>query len=473
MTIDFKDSRHTLFVLLLMFLTPFLMVLIFALAFNVKAQPDIAEAISETPLLVVTLILIIASQRIRNSRVVYIPLIVGCYTILLGTVEDIITEFYAFSGLFYNYSFQDFLWVGYALVTVAFVNWIRILGVTEDRYAALDMRHRDLIGALPEGVVIGELDETITFANKKFAEIIGYELSEVVGKSVLEFVDSTEHERVNSETYLRKAGMSSVYEVWMVQKNGTRRIVRVSAVPGRDKTGKVIGTIAVVSDETDRKRIEEQSVQQKRERELYASLLRHDLGNDLQVVLGYIQAVRQLKDDPQTNVDSMLESAEAVSLRMAHLVKALGTPAESYDGRVVNLLQNCATNAEKSSRGLSITITPDSGTEELRAAGGTLLPMAFDNIFRNAAEHAGENPEVNVRVSEEIGTAVIVISDNGIGIPKDIRKEIFRRGGFLNGRGLGLYLTRQIIKACGGMIEILDQEEASGATFRITLPLLL
>ncbi|MHA1933756.1 MAG: ATP-binding protein [Candidatus Thorarchaeota archaeon] len=473
MTIDFKDSRHTWFILLLIFVTPLLMVLMFALNFNTIAQPDIAEAISESPLLVVTLILIVTSQRIRSQRIVYIPLLVGCYIILLGSVEAILREFYEFSGIIFNYGLQDMLWAGFALVVVAFVNWIRILGVTEDRYATLDMRHRDLIGALPEGVVIGELDETITFANKKFAEILGYELNEVVGKSVLEFVDSTEHERVNSETYLRKAGMSSVYEVWMVQKNGTRRIVRVSAVPGRDKSGKVIGTIAVVSDETDRKRIEEQSVQQKRERELYASLLRHDLGNDLQVVLGYIQTVRQLKEDPLTNVDSMLESAEAVSLRMAHLVKALGTPTESYDGRVVNLLQKCATNAEKANRGLAITIAPDLGTEELRAAGGTLLPMAFDNIFRNAAEHAGENPKVEVRVSEEIGTAVIVISDNGMGIPKDIHTEIFRRGGFLNGRGLGLYLTRQIVRACGGMIEILSQEETSGATFRITLPLLL
>ena len=56
----------------------------------------------------------------------------------------------------------------------------------------------------------------------------------------------------------------------------------------------------------------------------------------------------------------------------------------------------------------------------------------------------------------------------GPGVRDEIRNHLFQRGGSGDGHGFGLYLTRQIIAACGGTIELVDTD--MGATFRIVLP---
>ena len=61
-----------------------------------------------------------------------------------------------------------------------------------------------------------------------------------------------------------------------------------------------------------------------------------------------------------------------------------------------------------------------------------------------------------------------MVSDEGPGVREEIRNHIFARGGSGDGHGFGLYLTRQIVAACGGTIEIVDT--GVGATFKIVIP---
>jgi len=257
----------------------------------------------------------------------------------------------------------------------------------------------------------------------------------------------------------------------MFSKSGERRIVRVSAVPKMNEQGKVEGVISVITDITERIKSEEEKALQEREKELYASLLQHDLGNDLQVILGYIDAVRMLAHDMPDSAKDMLESAQAASVRMANLLKALGTPAQPSNEGIGPFLERIASQCEKANRGLSIEINADEGTRNLKPTGSSLLPMAFENIFRNAAMHAGHNPIINVRISRHDGSLAILISDNGPGIPEDMRPKLFHRGASEGRGGLGLYLTKQILSACGGSIQLRDIDGLEGATFEVNLPL--
>ena len=97
-----------------------------------------------------------------------------------------------------------------------------------------------------------------------------------------------------------------------------------------------------------------------------------------------------------------------------------------------------------------------------------MLQMAFANLFRNSANYAGDNPIVNISVVKGSENAIITVSDNGPGVKEDLRRNIFERGGSVDGHGFGLYLTRQIVAACGGTIELADTEK--GATFKIVIP---
>lgn len=120
------------------------------------------------------------------------------------------------------------------------------------------------------------------------------------------------------------------------------------------------------------------------------------------------------------------------------------------------------------------------------------LSEALLNVLENAVKYSPENTEIQIRISELVTFLRMEIEDEGIGIPKNERHRIFQRfyrGGEASvqeqpGSGVGLYLTRRIVEAHGGMIRAADavknvrnadrsrkkQENRGGTTFIIQLP---
>jgi signal transduction histidine kinase len=91
--------------------------------------------------------------------------------------------------------------------------------------------------------------------------------------------------------------------------------------------------------------------------------------------------------------------------------------------------------------------------------------------MRNTAQYCGETPVVVIQVAEKDDRVFIRVSDNGPGIPESIRSSLFQRGTSTNGGGLGLYLTREILRACKGDIQLEESRKNEGAVFMIELPL--
>ncbi|MBD3406568.1 MAG: PAS domain S-box protein [Candidatus Lokiarchaeota archaeon] len=341
--------------------------------------------------------------------------------------------------------------------------------LAEERIQRREKEYRLLLETIPEGLMVVGLDESIVFANKALSEMLLYEPEELVTMNLKEIVTKRDLSLLQFETKKRKKEQASTYEIEMVRKDNEVRIFRISAVPSKDADGKINGTIAVCIDVTERKRMEDLAEQRRRESDLYASLLRHDVGNDLQVVLGYIEAIKMFSSDLTGTANEMIESAFAAAERMSELVKSFDKLDKEVEANISKMLTKIAKQAEKTHRGMKIEIDyPE--TENLKVAGGSLLPMAFENILRNSAQYCGNDPKVDISISRDLEDVIIIISDNGPGIPEEIRPRLFSRGISTTGGGLGLYLTRQIIWACGGDIELLDSK--NGSTFKINLPLL-
>jgi signal transduction histidine kinase len=92
------------------------------------------------------------------------------------------------------------------------------------------------------------------------------------------------------------------------------------------------------------------------------------------------------------------------------------------------------------------------------------LQEAFENLFRNAVEHAGEDVTVRVGRSE----AGFYVEDDGPGIPSDRRESVFERGNSSNdGTGLGLSIVQSIVEAHGWSIHVAAGSDA-GARFDVT-----
>lgn len=202
--------------------------------------------------------------------------------------------------------------------------------------------------------------------------------------------------------------------------------------------------------------------------ELYTSLMSHDAGNDLQAILGYIEAALMVPEGCSPRTLELLEAAQASALRMTSLIKAFKPEVSDAENRLISILEMSSLQAEKAHIGLTINVNASDETRDIEVAGGSLLQMAFANLFRNAAEHAGQDPAVVINVTKDDSNAVITVSDQGPGIKKEFRSKIFERGGIGDGHGFGLYLTKQIVAACGGSIELMDSE--TGAEFKFIIP---
>ena len=107
------------------------------------------------------------------------------------------------------------------------------------------------------------------------------------------------------------------------------------------------------------------------------------------------------------------------------------------------------------------------------------LRTAVSNVLDNAVKYSGDHVDVEVRLLEAEGKRVMLsVEDQGVGIPPEDLKRIFRRFYRIThrsltqvkGTGLGLFIVKSIAKKHGGRAFALSEGEGQGTTVVIELP---
>ena len=208
------------------------------------------------------------------------------------------------------------------------------------------------------------------------------------------------------------------------------------------------------------------------ELEVYTQLLRHDLRNDLQAILGLIEVAELFVDLDITKVRENLSQSLSLGDRMVQLLHVFSMPLEQPGTDLVKHIEEAAKESRKTYPDLKILVTSDTDASKTSFTASRLLPMVWQNIFRNAAQYAGIEPKVRVDISRNLDEFVITILDNGPGIPESKRNFLFRRGSDTDAedRGLGLYLSRIVLESHGGSIELIETKKGEGTMFVIKIP---
>lgn len=125
---------------------------------------------------------------------------------------------------------------------------------------------------------------------------------------------------------------------------------------------------------------------------------------------------------------------------------------------------------------LEIDITP----EPLYVAGDAMrLAQVFNNLLNNAAKYTERGGLIRIDARIEDHTAVISVSDNGIGIGKEDLGRVFdmfaqvqrTRGRSQGGLGIGLNIVKHLVEMHGGQIEVRSDGPDQGSCFTVRLPL--
>jgi len=121
----------------------------------------------------------------------------------------------------------------------------------------LDQKYRMFFENMGEGVCILDENMVITLVNDKLCETSGYSKDELLGKKVYTFFGGVSKEIIKRESRKRRKGKSSHYTLVGKTKEGKEIFFSVCSVPLIDKKGKFNGAIAVISDITEKKKLEE------------------------------------------------------------------------------------------------------------------------------------------------------------------------------------------------------------------------
>ena len=128
---------------------------------------------------------------------------------------------------------------------------------SEEELEQLRRFSESTIQTMTEGLVLTDADGRFTFVNPAAARMLGYTPTEMIDRQVLSFVPRDQHAIVRRADEKRSKGVSDRYELVFLHRDNSRRTFLVSGGP-RIQGAQIGGTMAVLTDITDRKRMEEE-----------------------------------------------------------------------------------------------------------------------------------------------------------------------------------------------------------------------
>lgn len=123
--------------------------------------------------------------------------------------------------------------------------------------------YRDIVENIAEGIRVLDENGMVIYANNALCSMLGYDRKDVIGKTMYDLYPPEEHHLVTKHLEDRKSGKAARYEIRYVGKNGEKLFAGVSAMPITDKDGKYQGTYSLVRDITERKKLEQQILEEK------------------------------------------------------------------------------------------------------------------------------------------------------------------------------------------------------------------
>ena len=118
-------------------------------------------------------------------------------------------------------------------------------------------------------------------------------------------------------------------------------------------------------------------------------------------------------------------------------------------------------------------LTPDSPAEII--GNPTAISILMRNLVDNAIRYCPENSFIKIDIQETPNRTILTVTDNGPGIPKDLRERVFERfyrmmGTKASGTGLGLGIVLQITKLHKADIDLLEPDNHPGLVVKIAFP---
>lgn len=207
------------------------------------------------------------------------------------------------------------------------------------------------------------------------------------------------------------------------------------------------------------------------------STVAHDIRSPVSIINGFVD----LMEDESTTSSERGEFAEIIRDEIKSTINMITEVLDFAKGKtsilprkagVRSIVKHFRTRLEQMCRERDTKLTIEEASKQIVYVDEEKINRVFYNISKNALEAMGNGGELCFRVYDENDMVVFQFTDNGPGIPGEIRDRLFDSfvtSGKKSGTGLGLAIVKKIIEEHNGRI-LIESPEEGGACFRIKLP---
>ena len=353
--------------------------------------------------------------------------------------------------------------------------------MAENRLKLSEERLRLLLQNINDGIIVHEVSSEgpgkILEVNDRICDMTGYTRDEFLHMSIQDLDVPEQQANVSRISDNIFSKMYSLFETECIRKDGQRVPVEISARLF-DLQGKPT-VLAVVRDITERKILEKEmelysaeltrfaeTLRQTNDKlNLMNSITRHDILNQLTLILGYLELTKEQFHDPklQEYLGAEIRSARNIQnqIMFTKEYQDIGSQAPKWFNLNNTILSAAA--------GLSLSpVTVSLPVDAFEIYADPLLEKVFYTLLENAIRHGKKVTEIVFSCREQETGLMILCQDNGEGIPAGVIEDIFQQKYFQH-TGYGLFLSRAILNITGISIKETG-EPGKGARFEILVP---
>ncbi|MDY0985432.1 PAS domain-containing sensor histidine kinase [Microbacterium sp. CFBP9023] len=277
------------------------------------------------------------------------------------------------------------------------------------------------------------------------------------------------------------AGLPVDSHIDVATVGGSTVPARVTVTPYQDSDGSRHGYLLVITDET-------RAVEVARMKDEFVGMISHELRTPLSAIIGFLDLLQNdpaqpLTTDQQEFVDIIERNAQRLlnlvgDLLFTAQVESGRFPLERRDADVTELVRSAVASSGPHAQreGIEIVAEIPASPVVLSLDSGR-IGQALDNLLSNAIKFTAAGGRVTAGVRLVDGGVELSVRDTGVGIPEDEQGMLFTRffrastatRNAVPGVGLGLTITRAIVLAHGGTMDVTSREGV-GTEFRMLLP---
>lgn len=347
----------------------------------------------------------------------------------------------------------------------------------KERLARSEAKFKVIAESNMIGLILWDEKNNIVDANEAFLNILDYERQELLKqKSGLKELTPSEFWEADREAVkeMRETGSCKPYEKEFFNKSGLTVPVLVGGAFIKDEEYQ---GISYVIDITERK-------EREKEKDIF---LGHELKNPLAVIKGFSQLlVKKFEKKGEKEAVAYLKKIDNKINHLTRIINDITDFSRLKAGKVElnnellnfdNLVRELVSEFQADFAGEHPhEIVIEGQTGKMVLADKTRIIQILNNLLSNAVKYSPESDKVIVRLSSDKRSLQVEIQDFGIGIPREDQTKIFQpfyRSELgkksSSGVGLGLYITRRILRYYGGRIEV-KSISGKGSIFRVILP---